>query len=362
MEFEMDGESESDSMNDIAKVLKAAKIPLTFGIDPEADPEEGPVEQNIIIKNPTNGKPIYISSEWYNTADEPEYMIGGPGVYGTMLEPYDDTVTKLEVIDLIKDLYKRDEVTESMKSTSKTTKKRLTAQIKEMILAEMDSSEFGDKSDHEQEEYRKAGALEEADPGIKKVEDAIKSGKIKPEEVKSAAEKAMKGDPTALAMMMAGIGPMFEMVEESEYDTMSDSELIELANDEGMEEMIVRDGEDGLANRQEIIDALKGPMSEAKKKSKKDEEAPEEMDAEIDAEVDAEMPIDAPEPSHTDVQKELTDALEAAKASGDEKLVRQIGNALTYFTRSQVAGEEGNMSGLNESFIKKMQRTAGIIK
>jgi hypothetical protein len=189
-----------------------------------------------------------------------------------------------------------------------------------MILAEMDSSEFGDKSDHEQEEYRKAGALEETDPGIKKVEDAIKSGKIKPEEVKSAAEKAMKGDLTSLAMMMAGIGPMFEMVEESEYDT---------------------------------------ELGEAKKKSEK---APEEMDAEIDTEVDAEMPIDAPEPSHTDVQKELTDALEAAKASGDEKLVRQIGNALTYFTRSQVAGEEGNMGGLNESFIKKMQRTAGIIK
>ena len=151
-----------------------------------------------------------------------------------------------------------------------------------------------------------------------------------------------------------------EADEESEYDSMSDSELIELANDDGMEEMIVRDGEGGLANRQEIIDALKGPMSEAKKKKK--DEAPEEMDAEIDAEVDTEIPMDAPEPSHTDVQKELTDALEAAKASGDEKLVRQIGNALTYFTRSQVAGEEGNMSGLNESFVKKMQRTAGIIK
>jgi hypothetical protein len=276
MEFEMDGESESDSMNDIAKVLKAARIPLTFGIDPEADPEEGPVEQNIIIKNPTNGKPIYISSEWYNTADEPEYMIGGPGVYGTMLEPYDDTVTKLEVIDLIKDLYKRDEVTESMKPTSKTTKKRLTAQIKEMILAEMDSSEMND------------GNKTPTNPGV-------------------------PNDSTDMA-----------------------------------------------------LDMMKKGIPEAKKKSKKDEEAPEEapeeMDAELDSEVDTEIPMDTPEPSHTDVQKELTDALEAAKASGDEKLVRQIGNALTYFTRSQVAGEEGNMSGLNESFIKKMQRTAGIIK
>ena len=184
-----------------------------------------------------------------------------------------ETFITLDQLDqLAPGLYERDEVTESMKSTSKTTKKSLTAQIKEMILAEMnvdmsdddkfydfsteiDPSEFGDKSDHEQEEYKKTGALE-------------------------------------------------EMTEESEYDSMSDSELIELANDDGMEEMIVRDGEGGLANRQEIIDALKGPMSEAKKKKK--DEAPEEMDAEIDAEVDTEIPMDAPEPSHTDVQKELT--------------------------------------------------------
>jgi hypothetical protein len=177
---------------------------------------------------------------------------------------------------------------ESMKSTTKTTKKILTAQIKEMILAEMnvdmsdddkfydfltemDPSEFDDESDIEQNYYRKSSALEGT----------------------------------------------------TEYDT---------------------------------------ELGEAKKKSKKDEEAPEEIDAELDTEVDTEIPIDTPEPTNTDVQKELTDALEAAKASGDEKLVRQIGNALTYFTRSQVAGEEGNMGGLNESFVKKMQRTAGIIK
>jgi len=48
-------------------------------------------------------------------------------------------------------------------------------------------------------------------PDSKKVEDAIKSGKIKPEEVKAAAEKAMKGDSTDLALMMAGFGKMEEI-------------------------------------------------------------------------------------------------------------------------------------------------------
>ena len=38
-----------------------------------------------------------------------------------------------------------------------------------------------------------------------KVEDAIKSGKLKPEEVKAAAEKAMKGDSTSLIALMTGI-------------------------------------------------------------------------------------------------------------------------------------------------------------
>jgi hypothetical protein len=74
-----------------------------------------------------------------------------------------------------------------------------------------------------------------------------------------------------------------------------------------------------------------------------------------------------PESEHTDIQKELNDALEAAKASGDEKLIRIIGNALTYFTRSQVADQEGTVSeekleGLSEDFIRNWQKVAGIIK
>jgi hypothetical protein len=45
-------------------------------------------------------------------------------------------------------------------------------------------------------------------------------------------------------------------------------------------------------------------------------------------------------PSAQDVQKELMDALEASKKLGDKKLTRQIGNALTYFTRTQITKDE----------------------
>lgn len=41
-----------------------------------------------------------------------------------------------------------------------------------------------------------------------------------------------------------------------------------------------------------------------------------------------------------EVQKDLTAALNSAKQLGDKKLVRQIGNALTYFTRQQISSEE----------------------
>jgi len=75
-------------------------------------------------------------------------------------------------------------------------------------------------------------------------------------------------------------------------------------------------------------------MNEAKKK--KDEEEVEDITVD-DTEMTAEPSSISPS---YDAQKELMDVLEAAKSIGDEKLVRQIGNALTYFTRTQVADKE----------------------
>jgi hypothetical protein len=43
---------------------------------------------------------------------------------------------------------------------------------------------------------------------------------------------------------------------EGDYDSMSDHALIKAANEAGIEEMVVMDGEGGLANREEVIDHL----------------------------------------------------------------------------------------------------------
>ena len=100
----------------------------------------------------------------------------------------------------------------------------------------------------------------------------------------------------------------------------------------------------------------------AEKKKKKSKSKPEEeidMNIDVDAESTGETPeggedMMAAEPaepavggSAQDVQKELMDALEAAKSIGDVKLQRQISNALTYFTRQQVAGSEAEASSVN---------------
>ncbi len=89
-------------------------------------------------------------------------------------------------------------------------------------------------------------------------------------------------------------------------------------------------------------------LEEAKKEEAPEEEIPaEEIPAE---EIPAEempakkMPMDNEENSELttpeQVQKELMQALKASKKLGDKKLTRQIGNVLTYFTRTQISSDE----------------------
>jgi hypothetical protein len=126
--------------------------------------------------------------------------------------------------------------------------------------------------------------------------------------------------------------------------------LAEMTDKEEMDEVDYRelDSYDQADSIQQMY-KKHSAMDEAKKK-KKEADIPPADDLDLSAEEDntdlgpdmgADLNPDmGAEPQHTDVQKELTDALEAAKTLGDEKLVRQIGNALTYFTRTQVSSEE----------------------
>ena len=122
-----------------------------------------------------------------------------------------------------------------------------------------------------------------------------------------------------------------------------------------IKEMILAEIDIDLSNDDNFYD----PVYEAKKKK---EEEVEDITVD-DTEIDMGGEMDMPEvPAATDVQKELMDALEAAKASGDEKLIRQIGNALTYFTRSQVSKEEvpSMNEALSPEYIDRMEGLANM--
>lgn len=82
-----------------------------------------------------------------------------------------------------------------------------------------------------------------------------------------------------------------------------------------------------------ILNEAKEEDTEAEETSTKETEASPEEDVTIDMGTGGISSVQ-------DVQKELMDALEASKKLGDKKLTRQIGNALTYFTRSQITKDE----------------------
>jgi hypothetical protein len=106
----------------------------------------------------------------------------------------------------------------------------------------------------------------------------------------------------------------------------------------------------------------------------------DDTESEVDVDVKASMPGESEDVE--EVQALLMKAQEAAQAFGDEKLMDQIGNTITYFTRSHVAGsvseadleldvntspteaeaELGLEEAQNLHEVKRMQKLAGLIK
>jgi hypothetical protein len=80
------------------------------------------------------------------------------------------------------------------------------------------------------------------------------------------------------------------------------------------------------------------PIDEAKEDEEEapEEEAPEEeMDAEVDVDVEA-APAQGLSAEEQEIQNSLKIAYDNAVAMGDQKLANQIGNSITFFTRTHV--------------------------
>jgi len=85
-------------------------------------------------------------------------------------------------------------------------------------------------------------------------------------------------------------------------------------------------------------------LAEAKK-DKKEEEVDVEMDAETKEIPTEETPTeDTPEGNPDDILDALKTALGGAKVLGDEKLIDQIGNTITFYTRVHIVGQETDMN------------------
>lgn len=110
---------------------------------------------------------------------------------------------------------------------------------------------------------------------------------------------------------------------------------------------------DGAAVEAEDYD----PVDEAKKK---DEEDDEDIDVE-DTDVDTELPDvetgggEDPEVEH--IQDLLNQLQDAAEKLGDEKLLKQVGNTITFFTRQHVAEKPE----LNEASLEAIERMDGLV-
>lgn len=103
-------------------------------------------------------------------------------------------------------------------------------------------------------------------------------------------------------------------------------------------------------------------IDEAKKDEKEEDievdakETEPEVDLEADPEVDMGDGSMDMEGETSEVLDHLEAALEAAQSIGDEKLINQIGNTITFYTRQHIVKEE-------ELFeVKRMKVLAGILK
>ena len=168
----------------------------------------------------------------------------------------------------------------------------------------------------------------------------------------------------------AAIG-MEEEVKEIKSNKMKKSELKEMIRNAFLNETEI-----------EEIDMLEAEEEDKEEVEVDAEEIDVDTDAEtadageVDVEADAEVEMTG---DTKEVQDNLQAALEAAKALGDQKLVDQIGNSITFFTRTHVVGkaevaeadidvevnspvEDAEVGMKLEESINRMQKLAGLIK
>jgi hypothetical protein len=162
-----------------------------------------------------------------------------------------------------------------------------------------------------------------------------------------------KGEKTQSTKLIteAQEAPKAAKMKKSELKAKIREEILSTLNEEEDYEKMGREVEYGVfpgidadeLSMQDIFDMLDNeefedmedmPIDEAKKD---EEEAPaeEEMDAEVNVDVKA-TPAQGLSAEEQEIQNSLKIAYDSAAAIGDQKLADQIGNSITFFTRTHV--------------------------
>jgi len=167
-----------------------------------------------------------------------------------------------------------------------------------------------------------------------------------------------------------------EEIKETKSNKMKKSELKEMIKSAFLNEKETFDQAFDRIDKEEEVYPGEKSVKEAEEDEVEDVELEDTEDIEVDSEPTADVEVSG---DKKEVQDSLEAALEAAKAMGDQKLVDQIGNSITFFTRTHVVGsgevaegeidlevnnpaEEAEVGMKLDESINRMQKLAGLIK
>ena len=225
-------------------------------------------------------------------------------------------------------------------------KSELKEMIKANFLAEAEDSKKGNK----EEQKRMEGAIRDDRDHIKNLEKDIKDNeeklaKLKKDEPKDVSEEMKKDD---VEEGMRGGSYMEDDVEEGMRSTYEEDDVKEemrgdMEEDDTMREAEEVDVEDNIdVDVEDDIDI---------------DDVSDKSEIEVDSELSGE------DSDISAILGLLTKAQANAKELGDEKLMDQIGNTITYYTRAHVVAtnEEIEEEVLSEE-ITRFKKLAGLIK
>jgi hypothetical protein len=101
-----------------------------------------------------------------------------------------------------------------------------------------------------------------------------------------------------------------------------------------------------------IKTSIMNEMHCANEVREQEEEIETEETEEIEIEDDGSLKLS---PEEQEVQTALEKALDAAKKLGNPKLVTQIGNTITFFTRSEIIKEEKTEEDIRAKFLRTLR-------